>query len=120
LGPGEACVFNQRRGAPVEFSGSNGVYGHVGWGFQIGGTSNYIYGSDDGGIVISGLSYTQKDWKQFNDTRANMLNWFKTRQYDYYNCEKVSNSAVGAAQNMIATVKQRPFEAFNLAAGVFI
>ncbi|CAG8622886.1 23644_t:CDS:1 [Gigaspora margarita] len=113
LGPGEACIFNLRSGAPYEISALGlsykGVYGHVAWGFEVDNSGNYIYGSDDG---PSGGDGTPKKWNQSNGTRSDMMNWFKNQNYDYYNCENVPNSAVGAAANMIATVKTQPYYVF--------
>ncbi|CAG8688270.1 16071_t:CDS:2, partial [Dentiscutata heterogama] len=80
--------------------------GHVAWGFEVDNSGNYIYGSDDG---PSGGDGTPKKWNQSNGTRSDMMNWFKNQNYDYYNCENVPNSAVGAATNMIATVKTQPY-----------
>ena len=116
LGPGEACAFNMPSGAPLEIPVlknlfPNVAFGHVAWGFQVGNSTNYIFGSDDG--PSNGNNGDTKKWSQSNGTRANMLSWFKSNGYAYYNCEPVQNSAVGSAQTMIATVKAQKYQAFG-------
>ncbi|CAG8697288.1 10105_t:CDS:1, partial [Scutellospora calospora] len=95
------CVFNYRNAVQIN---TKKALGHTGWGFQIGGTNYYIYGSDDGPDKNN-----VKNWHQYNNTRANMMNWFKNQHYNYYVCEKVPNSAVTAALKMISTVKNKPY-----------
>ncbi|CAG8804148.1 21597_t:CDS:1 [Gigaspora margarita] len=98
---GEACVFFD----PTIFFG---LVGHVAWGWEVDDSATYVFGSDDGpnnGNICGG----PKIWSQTNGTRSDMLNWFKNRNYSSYNCQPVSNSAVGSANTAITTVKSQPY-----------
>jgi hypothetical protein len=113
LGPGEVCAFIQPDGGTV-FGNS---FGHIGWGFLIGGSDQWIYGSTEnpnGSTQIWAPDFNGA-WKQ-QGSWSDMIDDF-TFQYDYpsssmnsqstspypghpytmYKCETTSTSSVGAA-----------------------
>lgn len=113
LGPGEVCAFIEPDGGTV--LGNN--FGHIGWGFLIGGTDQWIYGATEnpnGTYQINAPGFNGA-WKR-QGTWAQMIDDF-TFQYDYpshavnsnsdspepahpytmYKCETTSTSSVGAA-----------------------
>ncbi len=109
LGPGQACVFLQPDGAPVPLLGN---VGHIGWGFAVAGSDQWIYGSTEnpnGDYQIYAPAFNGA-WKAQGDF-ARMLNDFTTQphfpatakqpvpahRYTTYKCVKTAGSAVGAA-----------------------
>jgi hypothetical protein len=112
-GTGEACVFIEPQGA--KFAGLN--FGHIGWGYQVAGTSTWVYGATENpnGTPQIWAPAFNGAWKA-SGTWNDMLNTF-TLQTDYpshavnsasnatnpgapytqYKCEAVANSNVTAA-----------------------
>jgi hypothetical protein len=113
MGAGKACVFIEPQGA--KFAGLN--FGHIGWGYQVAGTSTWVFGATEnpnGTHPIARNSFNGA-WDA-SGTWNDMLNAF-TLQTDYpshavnnasnasrpsapytqYACESVANSNVSAA-----------------------
>ena len=97
LGPGATCFFL----APLGASG----FGHIGWGYQVSGTSTWAYGAteNNGGSVFVPRGGNTGYW-QHNGNFRQMLAEFSGNNgnhqagyYTVYRCTPVNNSAVGAA-----------------------
>jgi hypothetical protein len=88
LGPGEVCMFNAPNALdPV------GLIGHVAWGYLVGGTSTWVYGS-----------YGDGDSWHTSGSAASMFATFANQaNYTRYRCVSTPTSAVGAANNMVST-----------------
>ncbi|WP_155128674.1 hypothetical protein [[Actinomadura] parvosata] len=110
LGPGQACVFLEPEGAPVPVLGN---VGHIGWGFLVAGSDQWIYGSTEnpnGDYQIYAPGFNGAWSAQGN--YASMLNDFVTQRhfpatakqpgpahpYTSYKCVKTDGSSVGAAK----------------------
>ena len=114
LGPGGTCVFF----AP------SGAYdlGHTGWGYQIGGTSQWIYGATENesgqnqppGHDI-GYWDRQGSFNQmlntFNNPSIPTLNRIGSGYYTQYKCYYTSTSSVGAP---VITTDETPLRPFSL------
>jgi len=123
LGPGLACVFNQPDGAVV----LGGARGHIGWGYEIGNSGQFIFGSteDPNGLftVAAGDGNPLGAWHASGNF-TQMLQAFQfqphwgawpnsssdasshaTSQYTRYKCVDVANSAVTAAGNEVNVVE---------------
>jgi len=107
-GPGRACVFI----APSE---ANGL-GHVGWGYQVGGTDTYVYGATEGPTswwpgAPNGAWKATGPWPQvladFAGANPNVTN-----HYTQYRCKTVRDSAVGAANDQVNHVLQSGYFVF--------
>jgi hypothetical protein len=118
LGLGEACAFIEPQGAAI--AGQN--FGHIGWGYQVAGTSTWVFGATEN---PNGSAFIQPGdfngaWKA-TGTWDDMLDAFTSQTYypshavnpasnsngpsapyTSYKCEIVANSAVGAANNAAA------------------
>ncbi|WP_424534327.1 hypothetical protein ACOZ38_29005 [Sphaerisporangium viridialbum] len=109
LGPGQVCVFIQPHGAPLPLGGTAG---HIGWGYLVGGTSTWVYGSTenpDGATQIDAPGFNGA-WSA-NESFARMLDDFRRQPhfpstvkqprpahpYTGYKCRPTDTSAVGAA-----------------------
>ncbi len=114
LSVGEACIFDARYGALGE--------GHVGWGYQVGGTTTYVFGATEGSNAWNGYA----DKGQFNGfwsgqgNRNAMLAAFRgtyggrhQNYYTGYRCERVANSAVGAANAKVTWAKNNGYNVFG-------
>jgi Ricin-type beta-trefoil lectin domain-like len=122
LGPGRACIFLQPAGAPV--LGDN--RGHVGWGYRIGDSDQYIFGATEnpsGAYHIAagknaGMWTAQGTWSQ-------MLNAFRNQPYfpvvsggpprpynayTKYKCYDTPTSSVTAANNEVNVVKAAGYD----------
>jgi hypothetical protein len=110
LGPGQACVFLEPDGAPVPVLGN---VGHIGWGFLVAGSDQWIYGSTEnpnGDYQIYAPAFNGA-WSAQGD-RARMIDDFVTQRhfpattrtprpqhpYTTYKCVKTNTSSVGAAK----------------------
>lgn len=115
LGTGKACVFIEPQGAVVPILDN---LGHIGWGFQVAGTSTWIYGSTEnpnGSTVIFAPQFNGA-WSA-SGTWNDMLNTFTLQShypshavnkastathpgapYTQYKCEAVANSNVTKAK----------------------
>jgi hypothetical protein len=123
LGPGLACVFNQPDGADV----LGGPKGHIGWGYEIGNSGQFVYGSteDPNGLfqVVKGDGNPLGAWHASGNF-SQMLHDFQfqphwgswpnssrdasshaTSQYTRYKCVNVANSAVTSANNEVNLVE---------------
>jgi hypothetical protein len=101
LGPGEVCAF-------IAPSGAAGL-GHPGWGYQIGGTSQFIYGATENegnkAFVNSGqdIGYWDRQGtfnqmiNAFHDPTQPTINRRGVGYYTTYKCITTTTSAVGAA-----------------------
>ncbi len=123
LGPGLACVFNQPDGAL--FAGS--ARGHIGWGYEIGDSGQFIFGSteDPNGVphIVKGDGNPLGAWHasgniiqmlqafQFQPYWGSWPNASKEAsphaesQYTRYKCVDVATSAVGGANNEVNYVE---------------
>ena len=123
LGPGLACVFNQPDGAVV----LGGARGHIGWGYEIGDSGQFVFGSteDPNGLfqVVKGDGNPLGAWHA-SGNMTQMLQAFQfqphwgswpnasqdasshaTIQYTRYKCVDVANSAVTGADNEVNFVE---------------
>jgi hypothetical protein len=107
LGTGTGCMFNAPSGATV-----GGVdFGHVGWAFQVAGSSTWVFGATENG---GGNAYVppggdNESW-HISGTESQMFAAFKDAghfhsagYYTRWRCHTIPNTAVGAANNEIAT-----------------
>ncbi len=123
LGPGLACVFNQPDGAV--FAGS--ARGHIGWGYEIGDTGQFVFGSteDPNGIfhIVRGDGNPLGAWHATGNMiqmiQAFQYQWYwgswpnassdasshAESQYTRYKCVDVATSTVGAADNEVNFVE---------------
>ncbi|MFF5173658.1 RICIN domain-containing protein [Micromonospora sp. NPDC000089] len=116
LGPGEACVFLQPQGGQV--LGRNA--GHIGWGYLVGGTSTWVFGSTENpnGNTTIDAGLFNGAWSA-NGSYQQMMAAFTfqahfpgtTKQpvpghpYTTYRCRSTANSSVGAANTAVADTK---------------
>jgi hypothetical protein len=107
LGSGTACMVNAPSGATV----GPITFGHVGWAFQVGGTSTWVFGATENG---GGSAYVPPggDTESWNasGSQSQMLAAFRNAghfhpagYYTQYRCRTIANSAVGAANTAIRT-----------------
>lgn len=106
LGTGTGCMINAPRGATVA-----GIsFGHVGWAFQVGGTSTWIFGATEngGGSAYVAPGGDNQSWSA-SGSEDQMFAAFRTAghfhaagYYTQWRCRTIANSAVGAAQTAIA------------------
>jgi hypothetical protein len=107
LGPGKVCMFN----APNGVTAGPVALGHVGWSYQIGGTTSYTYGATDGtGSPFIGSGQNTNSWHQTGsgDDALNMFRSggpFHDETYTRFRCHSWPTSAVGAANNMVARME---------------
>jgi hypothetical protein len=123
LGPGLACVFSEPDGAVV----LGGARGHIGWGYEIGNSGQFVYGSteDPNGLfsvwrgdgnplgawhaqgnfqkMLSDFQY-QPHWGSWPNASKDASS-HATSQYTRYKCVNVPNSAVTAANNEVNVVE---------------
>jgi len=113
LGMGEACVFSEPGGAPA--LGHN--WGHAGWGYQVAGTSTWVFGATEnpngstsikpgqfnGAWMASGSwgemlgAFTSQTYYPSHSVNSASNRNGPGAPYTSYKCETVANSAVGAA-----------------------
>jgi hypothetical protein len=101
---GEACVFYK------QFSIVSIEIGHVGWSWQIGGTSIYVYGSTDGQEALHISKGQPNGYWEGQGSYESMINVFKSKDYISYNCEKVENINVNAAYTKMAEIKANGYD----------
>lgn len=115
LGPGEVCVFLQPQGAEIPFvSGMTSPAGHIGWGYLVGGTSTWVFGSTEnpnGDYQIDAPNFNgawsiSGSWQQMVDTftfQTRFPGTFKqpdaAHPYSQYKCRTTPTSSVGAANS---------------------
>src|SRR5215469_3770594 len=96
LGPGDVCLFNAPSGADVGLV----AFGHVGWGYQIGGTSTWLFGATESPTYhwhSSGSETTMlADF-------ANADYGHSANYYTQYKCQGTDSSAVRAASVAVST-----------------
>lgn len=106
LGAGTACMINAPSGATV----GPITFGHVGWAFQVGGTSTWVFGATEngGGSAYVPAGGDTESWSA-SGSQSQMLAAFRNAghfhsagYYTQYRCTAVANSAVGAANTAIA------------------
>ncbi|MFJ6082130.1 hypothetical protein ACIQI8_12055 [Streptomyces sp. NPDC092369] len=110
-GTGAACVFVKPDGAQK--------FGHVGWGFRITGTDQWVYGAVEnptnklytppGGDI--GAWHAQGTYTRMLSEMSRDAHYpgKSTHPYSRYRCTPSSTSDVGAARAMIRTVESRGF-----------
>ena len=105
LGTGTGCMINAPHGATV--GGVN--FGHVGWAFQVGGTSTWVFGATEngGGNFYVPPGGDNQSWSA-SGSQSQMLAAFKNAghfhsagYYTQFRCHTIPNTAVGAANNEI-------------------
>lgn len=106
LGTGTGCMFNAPAGAtvgPISF-------GHVGWAFQVAGSSTWIFGATENG---GGSAYVppggNTDSWNASGSENQMFAAFKNAghshaagYYTKWRCRTISTTSVGAASQQIA------------------
>lgn len=110
-GPGGACVFVKPDGAQK--------FGHVGWGFRITGTGQWVYGAVEnptnklytppGGYI--GAWHAQGSYARMLSDMSHDTHYpgRSTHPYSRYRCTSSSTSDVNSARAMIRTVESRGF-----------
>ncbi|MER6420503.1 hypothetical protein [Streptomyces sp. NPDC001137] len=110
-GPGGACVFVKPDGAQK--------FGHVGWGFRITGTNQWVYGAVEnptnklytppGGYI--GAWHAQGTYARMLSDMSRDAHYpgKSTHPYSRYRCISSSTSDVNNARSMIRTVEGRGF-----------
>ncbi|MDH6216490.1 hypothetical protein [Streptomyces pseudovenezuelae] len=110
-GTGGACVFVKPDGAQK--------LGHVGWGFRVTGTDQWVYGAVEnptdklytppGGDI--GAWHAQGTYARMLSEMSRDAHYpgRSTHPYSRYRCTSSSTSDVGAARAMIRTVESRGF-----------
>lgn len=116
LGTGSVCAFIEPQGA--KFAGIAN-FGHIGWGYQVAGSSTWIFGSTENpngsphidAPKFNGAWSASGSWGTMLDTFTRQTSYPSSSvtsqstsprpsaPYTKYKCESVSNSAVGAANN---------------------
>jgi hypothetical protein len=85
------------------------AFGHVGWAFQVGGTSTWVFGATEngGGNFSVPPGGDNESWRA-SGTEAQMFAAFKnaghfhsTGYYTRFRCRTIANTAVGAANTAI-------------------
>jgi hypothetical protein len=105
LGTGTGCMFNAPSGATV-----GGIdFGHVGWAYQVAGSSTWIFGATENG---GGSAYVppggdNESWDT-SGTESQMFAAFKNAghfhaagYYTQWRCHTIPNTAVGAANTAV-------------------
>ncbi|MGW2724988.1 hypothetical protein [Streptomyces sp. NPDC001492] len=110
-GPGGACVFVKPDGAQN--------FGHVGWGFRVTGTSQWVYGAVEnptnklytarGGYI--GAWHAQGSYARMVSDMSHDTYYpgKSTHPYSRYRCISSSAGDVNNARSMIRTVERRGF-----------
>ncbi|GAA3789506.1 hypothetical protein GCM10022403_024810 [Streptomyces coacervatus] len=110
-GPGGACVFVKPDGAQN--------FGHVGWGFRVTGTNQWVYGAVEnptnklytppGGYI--GAWHAQGTYRRMLSDMSRDAHYpgKSTHPYSRYRCVSSSTSDVNNAWAMIRTVESRGF-----------
>ncbi len=115
--PGEACVFQAPTGADQTNHGIT-LLGHVGWGYKIPGTDQYIYGATETikDTDIRRLDTTKKTWREQGD-HAKMFAVFRSGSHyahpGYYTaakCTTIKNSSVDAANKAVKDVEGKHYD----------
>src|ERR1017187_227116 len=100
LGSGEMCMFDAPNGAPIA---AGYAAGHVGWGFEIGSSGRWTYGSTE-----TGDGNPSGTWIQ-SGSETNMRAAFKAarggRYYTQFRCHATPDSSVGAATTQANATK---------------
>ncbi|MEU6148014.1 hypothetical protein ABZ848_47730 [Streptomyces sp. NPDC047081] len=110
-GPGGACVFVKPDGAQK--------FGHVGWGFRVTGTNQWVYGAVEnpsnklytppGGYIGAWHAQGSYDRMLSEMSRDAHYPGKSTHPYSRYRCVSSSTSDVNRAWAMIRTVESRGF-----------
>jgi hypothetical protein len=106
LGPGKVCMFNAPNGVTV----GPFALGHVGWSYQIGGTTSFTYGATEngGGSLFVPPGGNTQSWSH-TGSGTDSLNAFKNagnfhsaNYYTRFRCLSTSTSSVGAANRAVS------------------
>ncbi|GBB90922.1 hypothetical protein RclHR1_01800007 [Rhizophagus clarus] len=101
---GEACVFYK------QLSIVTLEVGHVGWSWQMEGTSTFVYGSTDGKDTLFIPEGQANGYWDSQGSYEIMINDFKSKGYISYNCESVENINVDAAFSKMAEMKANGYD----------
>jgi hypothetical protein len=118
---GEACVFQAPTGADITNHGIT-LLGHIGWGYKIPGTDQYIYGATE---TIKNwdprkgpIDTTPINWHE-QGNRAKMFTAFYSGHYthpDYYTaakCATTKSGSVEAANEAVRVVEDTNYSLFG-------
>jgi hypothetical protein len=109
---GETCVFDAPSGLDMTGAGITRA-GHIGWGYKVPDTDQYIYGATEGikNTDIRRLDTTKKIWHE-QGNRAKMFAAFHSGSHymhpGYYTaakCTTTTNSSVDAANRAVKDVE---------------
>jgi hypothetical protein len=112
--PGEACVFQAPTGAD-KTNHRITLIGHIGWGYKIPGTDQYIYGATEGIDGSYPFGAPAVTWHEQGD-RAKMFAAFYSGHdthpdyYDAAKCTTTKNSSVDAANEAVRVVEGKRYD----------
>jgi hypothetical protein len=106
LGPGEVCMFDAPSGAEV--LGAN--YGHVGWGYLIGGSTTWVFGATESATYHW---HTSGDWNTMLSIFSGNRYGHAAGYYTKYKCKTTSTSSVGAANTAVSTSESNGYDALT-------
>ena len=99
LGPGKVCIFNAPSGA--------GGLGHVGWGYLVGETATWVFGSTESAY---GHWHEAGDFEEMLGTFRSATKYHSAEFYKYYKCASTPNSSVGATDIEVAQLEASKYD----------
>lgn len=119
--PGEACVFDAPTGMDLSHTGQT-LIGHVGWGYQVPGTNQYIFGATETIKSTNPLTLnTSKVVWHDQGSRGKMFMTFRSGSHlggpGYYRsaeCATITNSSVTSASNAVKDVENNHYSLVQL------